>query len=93
MKAYLDKFNNERLAVDNPDEEITMAALLGEIWLRSPFMTKLVRKTSMTLREFIDRANEFVNVDNTLKALTNPQKIEMENTDKRVKYTRKNKKW
>lgn len=44
------------MIADDQDEKITLAALLGGIWPRSPFMAKLVRRTPKTLREFMDRA-------------------------------------
>ncbi|KAG6692471.1 hypothetical protein I3842_10G115500 [Carya illinoinensis] len=77
LKAYLSKFNKERLTTDDQDEKITLAALLGGIWPRSPFITELVRKTPSTLREFMDRADDYVNAEDMLQALLEPRKQEM----------------
>ncbi|XP_042958112.1 uncharacterized protein LOC122293660 [Carya illinoinensis] len=66
LKTYLTRFNIERLTTKDQDEKITLAALLGGIWPRNPFMAKLARRTPSTLREFKDRANDFVNVEDTL---------------------------
>ncbi|XP_040988981.1 uncharacterized protein LOC121236604 [Juglans microcarpa x Juglans regia] len=77
LKTYLTHFNKERLTTDNQDEKITLAALLGEIWPRNPFMAELDRKTPSTLREFLDRADDFVNPENTLKGLVELMKGEL----------------
>ncbi|KAF5471057.1 hypothetical protein F2P56_011529 [Juglans regia] len=76
LKTYLTRFNKERLTTENKDEKITLAALLGGIWPRSPFMAKLARKTPSTLREFMDRAYNFVNAEDTLQALVDPHKAD-----------------
>ncbi|KAF5445206.1 hypothetical protein F2P56_034273 [Juglans regia] len=70
LKAYLVRFNKERMTANDQDEKFMMAALLGGIWPRSPFMTELARKTPSTLIEFMDWADDFVNAKETLIALT-----------------------
>lgn len=70
MKTYLAHFNKERMMADDQDEKIMLVALLGGIWPTSPFLVKLARKTPFTLREFMDKANDFVNAKYTLIALT-----------------------
>lgn len=57
-------------------EQITLVDLLGEICTRSLFMAKLAKITLSTLLEFMDKANNFVNRENTLQALTNPQRMD-----------------
>lgn len=59
LMVYIAQFNRERLTVDDQDEKILLVALLVDIWLRSPFMVELARKTPSTLREFMDRADNF----------------------------------
>lgn len=39
-------------------------------------MAELAKKTPFTLREFLDRVDNFVNAENTLQALTNQRKGE-----------------
>ncbi|KAF5480170.1 hypothetical protein F2P56_000936 [Juglans regia] len=58
------------MIADDQDEKIMLAALLEGIWPRSPFMAELARKTIFTLREFMDRADDFVNAEDTLIVLT-----------------------
>lgn len=68
--------------MDEQEEKITLAAFLGSIWPRSLFMAELARRTPKTLREFMNRANNFVNVEDTLRALTAPREFELEQAEK-----------
>lgn len=45
-------------------------------------MAELARKTLSTLREFIDRVDDFVNAEYTLQTLIVPQKAEMKGVSK-----------
>lgn len=72
LKAYLTRFNKEKLTADDQDEKITLAAFLGGMWPRSPYMTKLVRKIPSTQREFMKRADDYVNAEHMLQALLEP---------------------
>lgn len=76
LKAYLTRFNKEMLTTDDQDEKITLIALLGGIWPLSPLMVELARKTPSTLREFMDRVDNFVNAEDTLQALVDSRKWE-----------------
>lgn len=69
MKTYFTRFNKECLTINDQDEKITLAALLGWVWPRSPFMAELARRTPLILREFMDKADDYINAENTLKAL------------------------
>ncbi|XP_041019355.1 uncharacterized protein LOC121261165 [Juglans microcarpa x Juglans regia] len=70
LKAYLARFNKEKMIADDQDEKIMLAALLGGVWPRRPFMAELAKKTPSMLREFMDRVDDFVNAEDTLIALT-----------------------
>lgn len=63
------------MTTDYQDEKITLAALLGGIWPRNPFMAEIALQTPTTLRELMDRADGFINVEDTLEALTAPPTI------------------
>ncbi|XP_042972828.1 uncharacterized protein LOC122304635 [Carya illinoinensis] len=82
LKAYLTRFNKERLKTDDQDEKISLIALLGGIWPKSLFMTKLARKTPSTLREFMDRVGDYVNAEDILQALLEPRKQEIKHDSK-----------
>ncbi|XP_042962533.1 uncharacterized protein LOC122296802 [Carya illinoinensis] len=82
LKAYLTHFNKEMLTIDDQDKKITLATLLGGIWLCSPFMVELSGKTPTNLREFMDREDDFVNAEDTLQALVDLRK-EQNRTERR----------
>ncbi|KAF5465376.1 hypothetical protein F2P56_015390 [Juglans regia] len=84
LKSYLSHFNKERMVIDDQDEKITLAALLGGIWPHNSFMTEIARKTPSTLREFMDRADGYINGEDTLQALMTPRKRDLERADKKT---------
>lgn len=51
------------VTMDDQDENITLTELLGGIWPQNPFMVELAKKTPSTLKEFMNRVDEFVNVE------------------------------
>lgn len=52
------------------------------MWPRNPFMAELAQQTQSTLREFMDKADNYVNVEDTLYALIVLRKYEMKGEDK-----------
>lgn len=60
--------------MDDQDKKIILVTLLCRIWPRSPFMAKLANKNPFTLREFKDRANDFINAADTLQAIVDSRK-------------------
>lgn len=75
LKAYLIHLNTKWLTTQ--DKEITSATFLGDILLESSFLKKLMQKTLSMLKEFIDQEDAFINAEDTLPALKEPQKKEM----------------
>lgn len=51
-------------------------------------MAKLAWKTLSTLREIIDKADDFVNTDDTLQALIEPRKSKIKSKSKNPDKTR-----
>lgn len=78
LKAYVAFFNRERMTVDDQDKKITLEALLRAILPRNPFIIELARKSPATLCELMDKADNFVNLENTLRALTAPRRSVVE---------------
>lgn len=64
------------MTTDDQDEKIMLAALLGGVWPRNPFMAELAQETPSTLQEFMDNADDFANVEDNLIALTTTRKKE-----------------
>lgn len=80
LKMYLYHFNKEHLATDDQDKKIILVALLGDIWPLSPFMAEIARRTPGTLRDFMDRTDNFVNAKDTLRAFTMPRHANQDRT-------------
>lgn len=57
--------------MEDHDDNITLATLLWGVWIRSPFVIKLAKKTSSRLRKFMDKVDKFVNIVDML--IINPQ--------------------
>ncbi|XP_040995117.1 uncharacterized protein LOC121241428 [Juglans microcarpa x Juglans regia] len=70
LKTYISRFNKECMTTDDQDENITLTTLLGRVCPQSQFMSELARRTQAMLREFMDQANNFINVEDTRWALT-----------------------
>ncbi|XP_040990914.1 uncharacterized protein LOC121238137 [Juglans microcarpa x Juglans regia] len=85
LKAYLSWFNKECMTIDDLDEKISLATLLGGVWPQSQFMVELTRRTPVTLREFIDQADNFINAKDTLQALTEPRKKELQRAERKAR--------
>jgi hypothetical protein len=68
LKYFKTHFNKEKLAVDDQDERIVLAGILGGILLQSSFMEELARKNSSSLQEFINKAVEVINAKDTIMA-------------------------
>ncbi|XP_041001653.1 uncharacterized protein LOC121247356 [Juglans microcarpa x Juglans regia] len=85
LKTYLARFNRERMTTDDQDKKITLAALLGRVWWRSQFMAELARWTLLTLQGFMDQADNFINVEDTLWALTESRKNELERAERKAR--------
>ncbi|XP_040996144.1 uncharacterized protein LOC121242332 [Juglans microcarpa x Juglans regia] len=84
LKLYLSRFNRERMMIDDQDEKITLAALLGGIRPYNPFMIEIARRTPYPLREFMDRADGFINAEDMLRALIAPRRTEQEKANKKA---------
>lgn len=68
LKIFLMHFNQERLATKNATEEFVYCALFQGIKRDRPLMVDLARKPPRGLYEFIERAEEFINQEEMLRA-------------------------
>jgi hypothetical protein len=57
------------LVVDDPKEDLIFAALLNGILVRELLMGELARRTPTSLSKLMDKIEEFINVEETMKAL------------------------
>jgi len=68
LKSFLIRFNQERLATEDAIEEFVYCALFLGIKRDGPLMADLARKLPRGLYEFMERAEEFINQEETLRA-------------------------
>jgi hypothetical protein len=77
LRSYLLRFNQERLAAETQNEQFIHCAIYQGIRKDGALMADLARRPAERLQEFYDRAEEFVNQEETLRAFR-----ETEETDK-----------
>jgi hypothetical protein len=71
LKDYLQRFNQEKLIVENLDEQTILSALMNGIKVKGLLMAKLARRPTLgTLQQFMRKAGEFINQEETISALT-----------------------
>jgi hypothetical protein len=79
LKDYPHQFNQEKLTVENPDDQTILSALMNGIKADGPLMAELARRPMLgTLHQFMRKAKEFVNQEETINALTKRKKIKLE---------------
>jgi hypothetical protein len=69
LREYLMRFNKEKMSVEDPKEDVVLFALLNGIRPDGGLMAELARKTPTRLQTFMDKAEEFMNGEETIKAL------------------------
>jgi hypothetical protein len=69
LKEFLQRFNQAKLTTESPTEEFVHSALYQGIRKDGPLMANLARKPTRYLHEFMERADEFINQEETLRAL------------------------
>jgi hypothetical protein len=68
LRSYLLRFNQERLATETQNEQFIHCAVYQGIKKDGALMADLARRPAESLQEFYDRAEEFVNQEETLRA-------------------------
>jgi ubiquinone/menaquinone biosynthesis C-methylase UbiE len=63
------QFNREKMEVEDPTKDMVFAALYQGISPNEPLMKKLARKQPSTLQGLMDKVEEFINQEETLKAV------------------------
>jgi hypothetical protein len=68
LRSYLLRFNQERLAAESQNEQFIHCAIYQGIRKDGALMADLARRPAERLQDFYDRAEEFVNQEETLRA-------------------------
>jgi hypothetical protein len=63
------QFNREKVTVEDSTEDMVFAAIYQGISPDEPLMKKLFRKQSSTLQGLMDKVEEFINQEETLKSM------------------------
>ena len=61
LKEFINRFNQVRMEVEDPPNDMVIAALYAGISPEGPLMKELVLKNSWTLQDFMDKVYEFIN--------------------------------
>jgi hypothetical protein len=80
LKSYLLRFNQERLAVESQSEQFIHCAIYQGIRKDGALMANLARRPAEGLQKFLDRVEEFVNQEETLRALRGIEEVSRENS-------------
>lgn len=69
LKAYVDCFNKEKLEVEGALGDLVLTALMHGVHPSCPLAAKIVRRPPATLQKFMDKAAEYINREEIIKAL------------------------
>jgi hypothetical protein len=89
LKKFLQRFNQARLTTESPTEEFVHSALYQGIRKDGPLMADLARKPTRYLHEFMERADEFINQEETLQALLGKGVTQTSNSGEKSKKKKK----
>jgi hypothetical protein len=71
LKDYMQRFNQEKLTIESPNEQVILSALMNGIKIEGPLMVELARRPTLgTLQQFMRKAEELINQEETISALT-----------------------
>jgi hypothetical protein len=71
LKEFMARFNQEKVTVEDSTEDMVFAAIYQGISPEELLMKKLVRKQPSTLQGLMDKVEEFINQEETLKSIAN----------------------
>jgi ubiquinone/menaquinone biosynthesis C-methylase UbiE len=83
------RFNREKITVEDPIEYMAFATIYQGISLKDPLMKKLAQKQPSTLQGLMDKVEEFINQEETLKDMVNSRLSQETTLEKKRKEFRK----
>lgn len=87
LKDYVERFNKERLEVQGAPEKLVLAALFSKVLPQGPLIVELAQRMPTTLQDFMDKAEEFINAEETIRPLVE-SRVDCRVPPKRKKYSR-----
>jgi hypothetical protein len=82
-------FNREKMAVEEPTEDMVYATLYEGISSEEPLTKKLARKQLSTLQGLIDKVEEYISQEETLKAMASSRPSRDRSPERKRKESRK----
>lgn len=89
LQSYLKRFNLERLAAESHTDELAHCVVYQGIRKDGTLMADLARKPSHNLQEFLDRAEEFVNQEETMRAFREIEGVKTDKEDNKKRLKKK----
>ena len=86
------RFNQAKLTVDNPTEEMVYAALYQGLRVEGPLMSEIALNHPENLTALTDVIEKYVNQEETLSALRESQRQEVAESNNSVKKEKKSQK-
>jgi hypothetical protein len=83
LRSYLLRFNQERLATESQSKQFIHCTIYQGTRKDGALMADLARKPAEGLQEFLDRAEEFVNQEETLRAFRGVERTSGEGMKRR----------
>ena len=75
MKEFMIRFNVEKLKVEDFIDGVIFFAVYNGISPDEPVMRKITQRQSTNLQELLDKVEEFINEEETLKAMKLARKL------------------
>jgi len=76
LKDFMARFNSEKMTVEDPMNNMIFAALYQGLSPERPLMRKLARKQPSTLQGLMDKVEEFINQEETHKAMISSRRTQ-----------------
>jgi hypothetical protein len=89
LKEFVTRFNREKMAVEDPTEDMVYVALYQAISPKEPLMKKLARKQPSTLQGLMDKVDEYINQEETIKAMVSSRPSRDRSLERKRKEFRK----
>jgi hypothetical protein len=89
LKEFMAQFNREKVTVEDPTEDMIFATIYQGISPEEPLMKKLVWKQPSSLQGLMDKVEEFINQEETLKAMASSRLTQETASEKKRKEFRK----
>jgi hypothetical protein len=89
LKEFMARFNGEKVMVEDLTKDMIFATIYQGISPEETSMKKLVRKQPSTLQGLMDKVEEFINQEETLKAMASSRLPQETTPEKKMKEFRK----